>query len=149
MTFVRHFLAFSVAASIASAGDDFRFPLHERVSAYGVTNTWSVAMSQLTNMPPWSEKGEPPLSVGKAASLAKKWILSKDARTDCYITDIQFRSVDRGATVPELRRCWFYIIRFHEVYQFGSRATCVVLPDGSIVEPSSTPAVTNELRYLD
>ena len=120
------FFSFFLAAF---AGEDFKFPIHQRVSGYGVTNTWCVSMRRLTNMPAWSERGEPPLSVGKATLLAKYWIVSKGGSTNSYVLNVEFHSVAPGAhpsTGPHLRPCWFYIIRFHEVYQYGSGATCVV-----------------------
>jgi hypothetical protein len=163
MKIVRPFicLAFFVFTLAAYAGEDFKFPIYQRVSGYGVTNTWFVPMSRLEKLPKWNEQGEPPLSVGKAMSLAKAWIVSKGFNTNCWVSSIEFRSVDRGAppvppnklSVPsKLRPCWFYIIHFEEVAMVGSWATCVVLSDGSIVEPECSPKVPDsksDLRYLD
>jgi len=151
-------LSFLAVALFASAGADYKFPIHQRVSSYGVTNTWSVPWNQLTNLPAWNEEGEPPISVGRAMSLAKNWMISKGADTNCYVITVQFRplapSVPPVMPNPQspgslLRHRWVYIIRVFQVYQYGSIATCVVLPDGSVVEPECSPNVKKELRYLD
>jgi hypothetical protein len=128
---------FSLAAY---AGEDFPFPIYQRVSFYTGTNTWFVLRSQIEKSAGWDETGEPSLAVGKAISIAKAWLVSKGANTNSYVTDVEFHSADRGAppsSSSKFRHFWFYIIRFHEVAQYGSSATCVVLLDGSVVEPQS------------
>ena len=101
-------------------------------------------------MPGWNEiKGEPPLPVGKAVSLAKAWVVSKGGATNSYVETVVFRSMDRGGPNSKFRPFWFYTIRFHDVYQFGSSVTCIVLLDGSIVEPESKPHTGRILDYLD
>ena len=148
-------LLFTLAAS---AGEDFKFPIYSRGSRYGYTNTWYVSMSRLKKLPKWNEQGEPPLSVGKAISLGKAWVVSKGFSPDCYVGGVEFCSVNRGAPpIPpdnpnkpsELRPYWFYTIHFEEVMMIGSWTTCVVLSDGSIVEPETIPQTTNIVRYLD
>jgi hypothetical protein len=132
----------------AHAGEDFKILVHQRVSGYGITNTWFIAKSRLDKLPKWDEQGEPPLSVGKAASLGKDWVVSKGGQTNCYVLSIEFRSVDPGhppvppnkeSLLSPVRAYWFYVIKYYQVYQYESSVTCVVLPDGSIIEPESTP----------
>jgi hypothetical protein len=147
------YLVFLVFTLTVHADEDSKLTIHWRVSGYGITNTWLVAVGRLEKLPTWNEKTEPPLQVGKAISLAKDWIVSKGGSTNSYVESIEFRSVSPGAppgSSSKFRPCWFYIIRFYQFYQFGSSATCVVLSDGSIVDPESTPRVKNDLlRYLD
>ena len=134
------------------AGEDFPFPIYQRVSGYEITNTWFVAKSRIEKASGWDEKGEPSLPVGKAISLAKDWVISKGGRTNSYVTTVEFRSADRGAppsSSSKFRHFWFYIIQFHEVAQYGSSMTCIVLVDGSIVEPESTITGKGIGRYLD
>jgi hypothetical protein len=154
-------LSFFIFTLATSTGEDFKFPIYRRVSGYDVTNTWFVLVSRLEKLPKWNERDEPPLSVGKAMLLAKAWVVSKDFNTNCYVGSVEFRSVARGTPpvppnklsgLPNLRPCWFYIIHFEEVAMVGSWATCVVLPDGSIVEPECSPNLPDSkrvLRYLD
>jgi hypothetical protein len=146
----------------ARAGQDLDFPLYHRVSSYHITNTWSVAMSKLAALPGWDEKGELPLAVGKVASLAREWMVSKGGNTSCTIYSVEFRyaNIEFGSVstnVPpvytsEYRKCWFYIVRLREAFLVGSWATCIVLPDGTVVEPTCLPRVPDSnknLRYLD
>jgi hypothetical protein len=146
----------------AHAGEDLDFPVYHRVSAYGITNTWSVPMSMLAKQPGWDEKGALPLPVGQAATLAKDWIVSKGGNAKCSIYSVEFRyaNIEFGSVttnVPpvytsEYRKCWFYIVRLRDAFLIGSWATTIVLPDGTVVEPICSPKVPNSkptLRYLD
>src|ERR1035438_9122989 len=152
-------LRFVIFALAASAGEDFKFSIYSRVSGYDYTNTWFVSMSRLEKLPQWNEKGEPRLSVGKAMALAKAWVVSKGFSPNCYVGSIEFRSLAPGTPpesarklsedVSKFRRCWIYIIHFEQVAMVRSWVTCVVLSDGSIVEPETTPQTTNTVRYLD
>jgi hypothetical protein len=140
-------LAFSLAAY---AGEDFPIPLYHHVSFYTGTNTWFVSKSQIVKSAGWNETGEPSLPVGKATALAKAWVVSKGGSTDSYVTSIEFRSLDRGSPSSEYRHFWYYIIQLHEVAQFGSSATCIVLLDGSVVEPQSATKKRGGIGdYLD
>jgi hypothetical protein len=137
---------------VAYADGGFPFPIYQRVSGYGFTNTWFVAMNQIDKAAGWEEKGEPSLSVGKAVELGKAWVISKGGSTKSYVESVEFQSVDRGrppGSSSKFRHFWFYLIRFDEVFQVGSSVTCVVLLDGSIVEPASTPHIKSVARYLD
>jgi len=134
------------------AGEDFPFPIYQRLSGYDITNTWFVARSQIEKSAGWDEKGEPSLPVGKAISLAKDWVVSKGGSTNSYVTAVEFRSSARGAppsSSSKFRHFWFYVIRFDEVAQFGSSMTCVVLLNGSVVEPESKPHTGRIVDYLD
>jgi len=137
---------------VAYAGENFPFPIWGRVSGYGITNTWFVASSRMEKAAGWDEKGEPPLPVGKAVSLAKAWVISKGGSTNSYVETVEFRSADRGAppgSSSKFRPFWFYKIKFYQVAQFGSSMTCVVLLDGSVVEPESEPHTGRIVDYLD
>jgi hypothetical protein len=154
MKIVRSFIYLTVFifTLIAYAGEDYKLPIYKHISYYGFTNTWFVLKSRIEQTARWDEKGEPPLQVGKAISLAKAWVLSKGGSTNSYVVNVEFRSVERGAppgSPSEFRPFWFYTIRFHDVYQYGSGMMCVVLSDCSIVEPESAPQTTNNVRYLD
>jgi hypothetical protein len=136
----------------AYAGEDFSFPIYQRVSGYGITNTWFVAKSRIEKIAGWDEKGEPSLPVGKAVSLAKAWVVSKGGSINSYVETVEFHSADRGAppdSSSTFRHFWFYIIRFYQVAQYGSSMTCIVLLDGSVVEPESAPHTGCMVDYLD
>jgi hypothetical protein len=144
------------------AGEDLDFPIYHRASSYGITNIWSVPMSTLAKLPGWDEKGPLPIPVGQVATLAKSWIVSKGGNAKCSINSVEFRyaNIEFGSVttnVPpvytsEYRKCWFYVIRLRDAFLMGSWATCIVLPDGTVVEPVCSPKIPDSkktLRYLD
>jgi hypothetical protein len=148
------YLALFTLSLAAYAGEDSPVPIYQHVSFYTGTNTWFVLRSQIEKSAGWDETGEPSLPVGKAVSLAKAWLVSKGGRTNAYVTNIEFCPAYRGApssSSSKFRHFWFYIIHFHEVAQFGSSATCVVLLDGSVVEPQSAVQKRRDFigHYLD
>jgi hypothetical protein len=130
-------------------GDEVKYPIYSLVSGYGPTHTWSVTKSHFEEVPKWNEKGEPPLAVGQAISIAKAWIISIGGSTNSFVDTVTFRSLQRGYPNDNLRPFWFYIIRFHDVFQFGSSVTCVVLLDGSVAVSESKPPTGRGPDYLD
>jgi hypothetical protein len=129
-------LVISVLA--ACADEEIKYPIFRHDGGYGNTNVWFVTKSRLEKLPVWKEaEEEPPLQVGKAISLAKTWVLSKGASTNCYVGTLTFSSLGRSSLNDKYHYVYFYIIQFDEVAQFGSHMTCVVLLDGSIVEPEN------------
>jgi len=99
---------------------------------------WFLTKSRLEKLPIWKEsEEEPPLPIGRAISQAKKWAVSKGASPNCFFEAVTFRSFSPESVDSKYRSVYFYIIRFGEVAQFGSHMTCIVLLDGSIVEPEN------------
>lgn len=129
----------------ACAREESKFPICERIISFGITNKWFVPATDFDTVPKWNEKGEPPLLVGKAISLAKAAIVSIGGNTDSFVTSVEFRPAAWGAPptsnseYSKYRSFWYYIIDFQEVSLVGSHTTCVVLMDGSVLWP--------ELRY--
>jgi len=142
-------LTFCFFTLASLAAEDDKYPIFSRVSFYGPTNTWFVTRSQLNRVPGWDEKGEPPLPVAKAVSLATAWVVSKGGGTNSFVETIEFRSLERGNPKGKYRSFWFYKIRFHDAFRYGNSVTCIVLLDGSIVEPKSEPHTGREIDYLD
>jgi len=155
MKFARSFifLTFFMFAVAAYADDEPKLFFYQRKTDWGYhpTNTWFITESRLKKLPGWDEKGEPPLAMSKAITLAKVWLVSLGASTNCFVVDIEFRSLDRGYPNSRYRQYWFYVIRFGEVQVYGSYATCVVLLDGSILEPDRPvgPRKRTISDYLD
>jgi hypothetical protein len=141
-----------VSTLATRASEDSKYPIHRHESDYGFTNVWFITKSRLETLPVWKdEKEEPPLSIGKAIALAKAWAVSKGASTNAFVETIVFRSMSPGAPNSKFRSVYFYNIRFGEVVQFGSHMTCIILLDGSIVEPESIgrPHTGRIVDYLD
>jgi hypothetical protein len=138
----------------ARAGDDSKFPIYRHVNFFGNTNTWFVPTSDFDKLPKWDEKGEPPLSVGKAVSLAKAEMVSIGGSTNAYVMSVEFHPAGPASTVPKYSKFhsfWFYVIHFEEVWTVGSSATCVVLMDGSVLWPQlrHEPKQKSINDYLD
>src|SRR5271154_6526098 len=102
------YLTFFILSLAAYAGENYKYPIYHHISGYGITNTWFVAKSRFEKVPGWGEKGEPPLPVGKAVSLAKAWVVSKSGSTNSYVETIEFRSMERGEPNSHFRPFWFY-----------------------------------------
>ena len=98
--------------------------------------TWSVAESRLQDTGGWDGHGEPPLSLSRAAAIARSYLESRGL------------PVDRGIAKIELRRpaqleipYYFYFVSFDhprseklETYE----EHVVVLLDGTVVPPVRT-----------
>ena len=128
-------LTFSFFTLASYADENDKISIFSCVTGYKTTNTWFVTRSQLNTVTGWDEKGEPPLSVGKAVSLAKAWVVSKGGSTNCFVNIIEFQSVERSYPDLKHRSFWFYFIRFQDVFSYADNVTCVVLLNGSVVEP--------------
>jgi hypothetical protein len=134
-------LNFFISALATYADEETKYEIFRRDGGYENTNVWFVTKSRLEKLPVWKElEEEPPLPIGRAISLAKKWIVSKGASTNCYLGTITFRSMGPSSPNHPNHFVYYYIIQFCEVAQYGSRMTCIVLPDGSIVEPENIGA---------
>jgi hypothetical protein len=130
----------------ALAGEDFKFPLYEHDSPYSGTNLWLVSMSRLEKGPRWKigEK-EPPLPVGKAVAIAKKWIVSKGCSKDSCLDELILRPI---STYPgELQNICYYNILFGNVGPVGHYRRCIVLMDGTVVEPTLPGIPANKVLY--
>jgi len=145
------FLTLMFSVWSASASEDIKYPVYHHISGYGFTNTWYVTKSRLETIPRWDENGEPPLSAGKALSLAKAWVASKGAGspTNTCVESIVLRSWSQDYPNSPNRSFWFYKIQFCNTFQYANHMTCIVLLDGSIVEPESEPKSKSDARYLD
>jgi len=145
------FLSVLFSIRSASAGEEIKYPIYQHISGYGFTNTWSITKSRLDKIPRWDDNGEPPLSAGKALSLAKAWVVSKGAcaPTNTCAESIVLRSLSQDFPGSAYRSFWFYKIQFCNTFQYANHMTCIVLLDGSIVEPESEPESKSYARYLD
>jgi len=98
----------------------------------GGTNRWWLPLSRCKQLPIWQpNKGGPPLSLTKAIKIADKWITSKGSRGD--VESILLRPVTRNDADP-YRFTFYYMIEFG-VAPYGNHLTCIVLMDGTVLEP--------------
>ena len=120
-------------ALTAIAREDFKLTLYEHQS-YGGTNVWLVAKSRLDKLPSWKfGDGEPPLPVGKAAATAKAWLVSRGCSTNSCVVEVTIRPV--SPYEGEFQGICYYNFLFGNVGLVGHYQRCLVLMDGTIVEP--------------
>jgi len=99
-------------------------------------DVWKLPVSRCAKLPVWNpRKGEPPLSLGKAASMASEWASSKNHGGD--IESIEVHRVN-GSSSGKFPSVFFYAITF-EVAPYLNHISCVVLMDGSVLEPEPHP----------
>ncbi len=117
----------------AAADTDVELYCHESDAGLA-TNVWMVPIATLKKAPKWKlGEGDPPLGVGKAIELAKHWLISKGCDTNAWALELTIRPV--GPTDPEYQRICYYNIVFGGVGLYGHFKRCIILMDGTIVEP--------------
>jgi hypothetical protein len=95
-------------------------------------DVWKLPISRCAKLSEWNpQEGEPPLSLGKAAAIASKWVSSKNHPGD--VESIEVRPVNRSES-GKFTRVFFYAFTF-SVAPYGNHKSCVVLMDGTVLEP--------------
>ena len=70
---------------------------------------WFLTKSRLEKLPIWKEsEEEPPLSIGRAISQAKKWAVSKGASPNCFFEAVTFRSFSLESLDNKNRSVFLY-----------------------------------------
>jgi len=131
---VSAWLGLFVCLGICNAQQEFRFHLY-RAEAYLASGNddWFLSTNRCSKLPAWHpEKKDPPLSVKKAIRIAKSWLVKKGLGGG-QIELILLRPVNRTDDGP-YRSTFFYVIEFG-VAPYGNHVTCVVLMDGTVLEP--------------
>jgi len=100
----------------------------------GATNQWWLPYSRLEHLPLWKDrKKNPPTSLKRAISIARKWSISKIGH-EGDIDQVLLRPIGPDAGESKLCLSFFYAIEFG-VAPYGNHITCVVLMDGTVLEP--------------
>jgi hypothetical protein len=98
------------------------------------TNQWWLPYGRLDHLPLWKDaERNPPISLKKAISLARKWTISKIGH-DGDIDQVLLRPIGPDVGQSKLSLSFFYAIEF-SVNPYGNHITCVVLMDGTVLEP--------------
>lgn len=128
--------ALFIAAYASTRGEEHAIRLHE-ASAYlgGDTNQWWLSLDRLKRLPQWRGEGNPPVSIRQALKVARKWIRPKAGYGE--VDRILLRPINPDDDAI-YRFCYFYVIQFC-VSPFGNHITCVVLMDGTVLEPKLLP----------
>jgi hypothetical protein len=99
----------------------------------GETNVWRVSMGTIKQIPLWKmDDGKPPLSMEKAIKTAKAWVISRGCERGCWVADVEICPV--FATSGRAQPCYYNVL-FGGVGIFGHFRRCIVLMDGTVVEP--------------
>jgi hypothetical protein len=116
-------------------GEEARLLLYQTDMDWGGgTNQWWLPYNRLQQLPKWNpEKAEPPVSQMKALKIAMKWLTSKGVSGSYNVDYILLRAVR-----PDDNRYRFdfhYRIVFGNVNAYLNHMTCIVLMDGTVLEP--------------
>jgi hypothetical protein len=114
-------------------GTEARVLLYETDMDWGGgTNQWLITNSRLQQLPKWNpQKSEPPVSQTMALKIARKWIVARGVSGSYEVDSILLQAVrpDTG------RFDYYYKIRFGNVNAYLNHMTCIVLMDGTVLEP--------------
>ena len=125
-----------LTAAIPIRGEDHRIHLCEAEPYRNSgTNHWWVPLSRLERLPLWRGEGNPPLSINKALRIAREWITPKSGNGS--VDHIVLRPIEPGAE-SKYKFLYYYVIEFC-VAPYGNHITCVILTDGTVVEPELAP----------
>jgi hypothetical protein len=142
-------LAITFHQSSGVASEDFRVTLyvHQLVSLSS-TNEWVYSADLLKKESFWEPgKTDPPIALGKIVQLAKEWVVSKGSKPDPKLINIEIRCLNSSG--GEYSNVYFYNLRFGDVGYFGHYIRCIVLMDGTVVEPSRNGKLINTHVYAD
>jgi hypothetical protein len=136
--------AILVGANVNTRGEASGVLLHEADAYMGAgTNQWWLPLERVERLPRWGGQGDPPVSIDQALRVARKWIAPKSGNGDVH--RILLRPINPDSLASKFRFCYFYTIEFC-VSPYGNHITCVVLMDGTVLEPKLLPGREPEPR---
>jgi len=135
MTIVALLGLMTLCVVVSVYGEEDRIKLYQTDMDWGGgTNQWWLPISRLEKLPKWyPEKGEPLISQTSALKIARKWIASRGVSGSYSVDSILLRSVtpDTG----KYQFDFYYRIVFGNVNAYLNHMTCIVLMDGTVLEP--------------
>jgi hypothetical protein len=135
MTIVALLGLMTLCVVVSVYGEEDRIKLYQTDMDWGGgTNQWWLPISRLEKLPKWyPEKGEPLISQTSALKIARKWITSRGVSGSYSVDSILLRSVtpDTG----KYQFDFYYRIVFGNVNAYLNHMTCIVLMDGTVLEP--------------
>jgi hypothetical protein len=128
-----------------SSGEEPEYFIAKQLSQSGATNEWRLSVSRMEILPLWKPGSEePPLALGKAVQVAKKWIISKGSSTNAWVDNIVIRPI--YSEEEKHRYTFYYNIWFGGVGHYGHHMRCIVLMDGTVLEPEQLGGAANNSR---
>ena len=121
-----------IKGTINTHAEETQIFLYQETDVVG-TNVWLLPVSRAEQSPMWKDRRDaPPLSLTNAIQIADKWVIAKRGGAG-DLEDIYIRAIDMESGW-KYRNIYFYRIRF-AVGTYGNHITCIVLMDGTVVEP--------------
>jgi hypothetical protein len=106
--------------------------LFENFRRSGKTNEWWLTKNRIKLLPRWKYvREEIPLPLKNAITIATNWIIAKEGPGVPYIDSIAIDSLNSNES--EYRYVYYY--KFVYSVRFFDQGVCVVLMDGTILEP--------------
>ena len=116
--------------------DNTRILLYSEVRRSGQTNEWWLPYARLETLPRWNPAHEEaPVSLSRAIALATNWVVSKEGPGIGYIDEIHIASFH--STAKTFRYVYYYRIIFQA--RWADYMGCIVLMDGTVLEPEKKP----------
>lgn len=132
MSIIRLILFSCLATALfthAASGQDDGFVFYRHINQWERTNVWFISYERLTNAPKWKGQGEPPLSVSRALNIAEKHVGA--CTNNSCVVEISLTPfcpmTDAGI--------YYYNILLGGMSYVGHLRRCIILMDGSVVEP--------------
>jgi hypothetical protein len=89
-------------------------------------------MKQLDDLSKWDPASERvPLALNDALKTARNWAIEQEGHGELFLSNVLLRSIDPGDGT--LNRLFYYRFTF-EILPFD-RVVCIVLPDGTVLNP--------------
>jgi hypothetical protein len=120
---------------------DDGFEIYRHINQWEQTNIWRISVQRLTNAPVWKGQEEPPLSIGRALKIAETHIAMANKAThgSCWVMEINLTQVAPMSNTG----IYYYNILLGGVSYVGHFRRCIILMDGSIVEPQILGSKSN------
>jgi hypothetical protein len=128
---IMRFLILTLLMATVTTGDMLYF-LGENDRRNLEKDEWWITESRISRLPDWDpERRDPPVSPRAAVRIAEKWLKKRDKSGGAAVASIEIRPFRRDLMKWPFK--FYYWIRL-EPRQFD-HAVCVVLMDGTVLEP--------------
>ena len=104
---------------------------------------WEIPVARAAALPRWDiDRQDPPLTLAQAKQIARTWLAQRNPQLAFEVNNINLQRVRRTADVD----LWYYQLAFYPTTPEPTMPIlrAVVLPDGSIVEPTQLDPSANQ-----
>ncbi len=124
-------------------GEDEKIWLYAQMRRSGETNEFWLPVSRLKRLPRWDPLHQkPPVSLTKAIQTASKWLAAREGGGERGVDEITICSLH-----SDEQQFWhFFYYRFIFNTRPFDQAACIVLMDGTVLEPEPPPSESTPAR---